>query len=84
MNRWWGSKDESEKQAGDRAQRAARRTINNLQLALSDDDEYTECNTSFNNSSLFNLDGAGDIDSEDSENETEIMPLTAAESRSKR
>ena len=60
MNRWWGSKSESDQQASARSQRAARRSINKLDLHLSDDEEYKECDTSFNNTSIFSVDGAND------------------------
>ena len=55
MHRWWGSKDDSNRQSADRDRRAARRTINSLNLVLSDNDEeiYEECNTSVGNTSIF-------------------------------
>ena len=65
MHRWWGSSNDSAKQASERDQRAARRTINNLNLnPLSSDDEedYLECDTSIQNTSIFNVDGADDLD----------------------
>ena len=63
MHRWWGSKDDSEKQAGDRNQRAARRVIRNLSSPepTSSGDEYAECETS----GLFNLDGNDSVTSEE-------------------
>ena len=85
MNRWWGTSDDSSKQASDRNSRAARRTINQLQLRLSDDEEFEDCETSINNTSIFNLDGQVDPESEDSRASspsrpsTPNMPLSAAE-----
>ena len=84
MNRWWGSKSDSQQQASQRDQRAARRTISQLNLnPLSDEDEdnFEDCNTSINNTSIFaNLDGQADSDSEeDSQVPEAIMPLTPAE-----
>ena len=70
MNRWWGSSDDSAKQSAARDQRAASRFIRQLPpAALSDpEEEFAECNTSFHNSSLFNLDGQEDVeDSSDEE-----------------
>ena len=60
MNRWWGTSSDSDKQAADRASRAARRTIASLQTVQSDSDgDYEDCDTSL----LFsNLDGADDVD----------------------
>ena len=82
MNRWWGSKADSDKQAGDRNQRAARRTLNELDLCLSEDEEYEECNTSLKNTSLFNLDGQVDedsiVDSETASTSAAEMPDEAA------
>ena len=65
MNRWWGSKSDSNQQASARDQRAARRIVNTLDLRLSDDEEldFQDCDTSINNISIFsNVDGADDID----------------------
>ena len=63
MNRWWGSKADSAKQSSERDQRAARRTVNNLDLHLSEDEnDFEDCNTSFRNTSIFSLDGADDAD----------------------
>ena len=67
MNRWWGSKDDSERQAGDRDSRAARRTLSrfNIPSSLSDsgdDADFGDCETSFRH----NLDGeGGDIEDMD-------------------
>ena len=81
MNRWWGSTADSAKQSSERTQRAARRTINSLNLnPLSDEDEFLDCNTSINNTSIFGVDGADDASSVNSEEEVPgAMPLTAAE-----
>ena len=62
MNRWWGGRDDSERQANERNQRSARRTIAQLPLPVlsSDDDaEFADCDTS----GLFGgVDGADDLD----------------------
>ena len=77
MFRWPGSKSESDKQASERSQRAARRTITSLNLnPCSSDEEFKDCDTSFNNSNIFTLDGAEELSDEE---ETDIMALTAAE-----
>ena len=84
MNRWWGSSSDSQQQSAERDQRAARRKITSLNLnPLSDnDDEFQDCNTSIGNTSIFNanLDGADSVPvSDESEDETDNMPLSAAE-----
>ena len=61
MNRWWGDKDDSNRQSGERAQRAARRTISSLPLNLitsdSDNEEnFEDAELSFSTS--LNIDGA--------------------------
>ena len=65
MNRWWGSKADSDNQAAERNSRAARRVIQTLpQLPDSSDEdaEYNDCDTSL----LFsNVDGADDNLSDD-------------------
>ena len=68
MNRWWGSAADSAKQAGERASRAARRTIASQQQQLgsvnSDSDDnalYKDANTS----GLLNVDGNDDQLSDD-------------------
>ena len=75
MNRWWGSQKDSESQSAERSQRAARRTLRDLNLnPLSDEDEelvFEDCDTSFRESNIFNLDGNDEI--EDLE---EIIPGT--------
>ena len=75
MNRWWGSTDDSSKQAASRDQRAAnrdqrsaRQTLQELNLNPFSDDEFEDCNTSIKNTSLFNLDGQADNDSVSSDN----------------
>ena len=58
MNRWFGTTDDSEKQASARNQRAARRTIAKLSIPTSpsvSDDDFNDCETSFRH----NLDGEG-------------------------
>ena len=59
MNRWWGSAEDSDKQAGDRNSRAARRTIRRQTVVSSSDDEehFFNANESI---SIPNLDGADD------------------------
>ena len=59
MNRWQGSARDSLKQASERSQRAARRTISSLDLVLSEEEEFQDCDTSLRLTNL-NLDGAGD------------------------
>ena len=68
MHRWWGASADSEKQNSERDQRAARRVIKSLDLNPNplSDDEFVECDTSINNTSIFNVDGADDADSENS------------------
>ena len=61
MNRWWGNKDESDKQASERSSRAARRTLASLNLVLSsDDDEFADADTSFHNQTIPQVDGDHD------------------------
>ena len=82
MNRWWGSSNDSQRQSAERSQRAARRTINNLDLHLSDEEEYLECDTSVHNRSIFSLDGAADeleSDTVGSDSEGAAMPLSEAQ-----
>ena len=71
MNRWLGSTADSEKQAGERSQRAARRTISSLAIpaVTSDSEEFEDCDTSFR---LPNLDGQED------EDETAMVDAAAA------
>ena len=78
MNWWGGSKKDSETQAGERSQRAARRKIADLQLnPLSDEEEiYEDCDLSINNTSIFNVDGADDAADED---DAMAAALTAAQ-----
>ena len=55
MNRWFGSSQDSDRQASERNRRAARRTIASLQNIASDsDDEFGDANQSLSN---LNLDG---------------------------
>ena len=66
MNRWWGDKGDSDKQAADRNSRAAARSVRDAQatisrlpqVVLSSDDEtpFDDCETSFH----LNLDGTND------------------------
>ena len=65
MNRWPGSKDDSDRQAGERNQRAARRFLSNAVIDISLDDselEFLECETS-----ITNVDGADDLSSEEAD-----------------
>ena len=78
MFRWLGDKSESDKQSSERNQRAARRTLSQLNLNPLSDDEFQDCDTSFNNSNLFTVDGANDENLSGEESEDE-MPLSAAE-----
>ena len=71
MNRWLGGAKESESQASARNQRAARRIIRN-QLMPTSDEEFRDCETSFNTS--LNLDGEPGETAE-----TDIMAAAAAE-----
>ena len=53
MNRWWGDKDESLRQASERDSRAARRYIKQIPIIQSDSEEnFEDCE-----SSLINVDG---------------------------
>ena len=71
MNRWWGNATDSQKQAASRDDRAASRnqrsaqgTLRDLRLALSyDEDDFRDCDTSLNKSSIFALDGQADTES---------------------
>ena len=64
MNRWWGSATDSQKQAAERSQRQARRTISQLPLVLSsDEDNFEDCDTSIADAPIFNLDGQADTES---------------------
>ena len=74
MHRWFGSSTDSERQAGERAQRAARRQIATLPVVdtISDsEDEYRDCDLS-NSFINLNVDGQND-DSVSSEPEVAIM-----------
>ena len=67
MNRWFGTQQDSDRQASQRSNRAARRAINklDLHLVLSDDDNFEDANTSF--STHLNIDGEpGEEGAEDS------------------
>ena len=76
MNRWWGSSDDSQRQASERAGRAARRTIRNLDLnILSDEENFEDAETSFNFANL-NLDGQGEDDLETSSTSTPAVEPT--------
>ena len=69
MNRWWGSAEDSDKQAGERSQRAARRTIAaQLVLSESDEDDFKDCDLS--KSFLGNLDGNDSVPASDDEEDT--------------
>ena len=62
MNWWGGSREDSDKQASERAARQARRTIAAQPKISSDseDDHFAECDLS--GSFLLNLDGADDVE----------------------
>ena len=62
MNRWPGDESTSQKQAADRSQRAARRTVRSLNIPSDSDDDlsFHDPDTSF--SSNLNLDGEADMD----------------------
>ena len=74
MNRWFGTKEDSDRQASARNARAARRTIASLpELRLSsDEDDFNDCESSFTTS--LNLDGQVD-------DETDSQPSTSAASQ---
>ena len=58
MNRWWGSKDDSDRQAGERASRAARRVIaDQVQVKSDSEDDFQDCDTS---GFFLNVDGNDD------------------------
>ena len=84
MNRWWGSKSDSDQQASDRNQRAARRTLNSLDLRLSDgseEDDFDDANSSLHRSLqniTLNLDGEGEASESEGEKETDTMTNAAA------
>ena len=75
MHRWWGSKEESDKQTAERSQRAAKRyirnSVTNVINALSDEDEFQDCDTSFQDTSLFDYQVDGENDPDES---ADIMP----------
>ena len=62
MNRWQGDESTSQRQAADRSQRAARRTVRSLNIPSDSDDDlsFHDPDTSF--SSNLNLDGEADMD----------------------
>ena len=77
MNRWWGSKDDSDRQAGERASRAARRVIaDQVQVKSDSEDDFQDCDTS---GLLLNVDG-NDDDLDDTpvvpEQPADTMPAT--------
>ena len=72
MNRYPGSKEDSERQQGERSQRAARRYLRNavIDISLTESDaEYLDCES---DTSLLNVDGTDDVDEP-------VMAPTAAE-----
>ena len=75
MYRWWGSSEDSERQASERDQRSARRIIASQQKVLSEseDEEYKECDLS--KSFLINVDGGDSIVASDDE---DTSPETSA------
>ena len=72
MHRWWGSSQDSDRQASERDRRAARRTIAQLPTIASSgsEDEYADCNLS--TSFILNVDGGNDSDS--ASTHSDIMP----------
>ena len=86
MNRWWGNKQDSANQAAERSQRAARRTIRELNLnVLSDEDDFQDANSTLDNVAFanLNLDGghsqASSVVGSDEEVDSVNMPLTDAQ-----
>ena len=79
MNRWLGTPEDSSKQASERSQRAARRTIAALPSIASDSDEadFQDCDTSFQ---LPNVDGNDDLDNMDAAELARQRALPFAES----
>ena len=72
MHRWFGSASDSDKQAAERNNRAARRTINSLPVINSDsDDDYRDCDLS--KSFIANVDGADSLDGSSSEEDPPVM-----------
>ena len=68
MNRWWGSAEDAEQQAGDRNSRAARRTLARQTVVSSgSEDEAQFYNANDQSLSFPNLDGENDeaIEAED-------------------
>ena len=81
MNRWFGTKEDSDKQASDRNARAARRTIAAFpQVVLSSDEDevFGECETSFH----FNVDGQFDEDEDQPTVPQEPAASTSADNAS--
>ena len=83
MHRWFGSSKDSEEQASQRDQRAARRYISTIPQ-VSDSDEYEDCDTSLNNRSIFGLDGAddtevSDVEPTDAVDDSAAMSMSAAQ-----
>ena len=72
MHRWFGSSQDSDRQASERDRRAARRTIAQLPTIASSDsgDEYADCNLS--TSFILNVDSGNDSDS--ASTHSDIMP----------
>ena len=86
MNRWWGNKQDSANQAAERSQRAARRTLRELNLnVLSDEDDFQDANSTLDNIAFanLNLDGghsqASSSVGSDEELDSVNMPLTEAQ-----
>ena len=78
MNRWWGSSNDSDRQAAERSQRQARRTIKQLPSpgGSDSDGEYEDCDTSL----LFAaVDGADDADLDQSTSSSASTMPTPAE-----
>ena len=75
MHRWFGSKEDSDRQQSERSQRQARRYIRQNIIASSEEEDFAECNTSLSVS--LNLDGNGDEDESVDMNAAEQARLAA-------
>ena len=79
MNRWWGSSNDSAKQASERDRRAAKRFINTLpDLSDSEEENFNDCETSINNKSIYQLDGDADSESDTNSNADMVDAAAAA------
>ena len=78
MNRWFGSKDDSDQQASSRNARAARRTISRQPVPVAEsesEDEFGDCNTS---NFFLNVDGGDDLDNDTSSTTSSMVDAAAA------